>query len=137
MPVIHIYTPEGFLSPARKKLMVERVTKAAVDAEGLPTTDRTYVLVHDVPDGGWGWQGDVIDHSAFRDLLPPDPSDGLPNKSAASQVRERFVEISEQRGIDGCACLDDGLEVLDDVPDVDVHRRRDDAVAMPEGDELA
>ena len=29
--------------------MVERVTKAAVDAEGLPTTDRTYVLVHDIP----------------------------------------------------------------------------------------
>ena len=76
MPVIHIYTPEGFLSSARKKLMVERVTKAAVDAEGLPTTDRTYVLVHDVPDGGWGWQGNVIDQSAFRHLLPPDPSDG-------------------------------------------------------------
>jgi phenylpyruvate tautomerase PptA (4-oxalocrotonate tautomerase family) len=76
MPVIHIYTPEGFLSPARKKLMVERVTKAAVDAEGLPTTDRTYVLVHDVPDGGWGWQGNVIDQSAFRHLLPSDPSDG-------------------------------------------------------------
>jgi phenylpyruvate tautomerase PptA (4-oxalocrotonate tautomerase family) len=76
MPVIHIYTPEGFLSSARKKLMVERVTKAAVDAEGLPTTDRTYVLVHDVPDGGWGWQGNVIDQSAFRRLLPSDPSDG-------------------------------------------------------------
>ena len=77
MPVIHIYTPEGFLSPARKRLMVERVTAAAVSAEGLPTTDRTYVLVHDVPDGGWGWQGAVIDRADFESVLPPDPPDRL------------------------------------------------------------
>ena len=36
MPVIHIYTPEGFLSPSRKKLMVERVTKAAVEPKASP-----------------------------------------------------------------------------------------------------
>ncbi|HSB86815.1 MAG TPA: 4-oxalocrotonate tautomerase family protein [Ilumatobacteraceae bacterium] len=75
MPVIHIYTPQGFLSPARKRLMVERVTTAAVEAEGLPTTDRTYVLLHEVPDGGWGWQGEVIDQSDFGHLLPPDPAE--------------------------------------------------------------
>jgi phenylpyruvate tautomerase PptA (4-oxalocrotonate tautomerase family) len=73
MPVIHVYTPEGFLSPARKRLMVEKVTAAAVEAEGLPTTDRTYVLVHEVPDFGWGWQGHVIDRSRFDALLPADP----------------------------------------------------------------
>lgn len=75
MPVIHIYTPEGFLSPARKQLMVRRVTAAAVEAEGLPTTDRTYVLLHEIPDGGWGWQGEVIDQSSFGHLLPADPVD--------------------------------------------------------------
>jgi 4-oxalocrotonate tautomerase family enzyme len=73
MPVIHIYTPEGFVSPARKRLMVERVTAAAVEAEGLPTTDRTYVLVHEVPDGGWGWQGDVVTQADFEAFLPADP----------------------------------------------------------------
>lgn len=73
MPVIHIFTPEGFVSPARKRLMIEKVTKAAVEAEGLPTTDRTYVLVHDVADGGWGWQGDAITRSDFERFLPPDP----------------------------------------------------------------
>ena len=73
MPVIHIYTPEGFLSPARKKLMVQNVTRAAVEAEGLPTTDRTYVLVHEVPDGGWGWQGEPITQAEFTPLLPADP----------------------------------------------------------------
>lgn len=73
MPVIHIFTPEGFVSPARKRLMIEKVTKAAVEAEGLPTTDRTYVLVHDVADGGWGWQGEPITMADFEHILPGDP----------------------------------------------------------------
>jgi 4-oxalocrotonate tautomerase len=75
MPVIHIYTPEGFVSPARKRLLVERVTAAAVEAEGLPTTDLTYVLVHDVPDAGWGWQGKVITRDDFSAVLPADPTE--------------------------------------------------------------
>ncbi len=76
MPVIHIYTPEGFVSPARKRRMIENVTKAAVEAEGLPTTDRTYVLVHEVPDGGGGWQGAPITIEDFERHLPADPADG-------------------------------------------------------------
>ena len=54
--------------------MIEDVTKAAVEAEGLPTTDRTYVLVHEVADGGWGWQGALITRADFDRLLPPDPT---------------------------------------------------------------
>jgi 4-oxalocrotonate tautomerase family enzyme len=74
VPVIHIYTPEGFVSPARKRRMIENVTRAAVEAEGLPTTDRTYVLVHEVPDGGWGWQGEPVTRSDFeRHLADPSP----------------------------------------------------------------
>ena len=73
MPVIHVYTAEGFLSPARKRLMVERLTTAAVEAEGLPTRDRTHVLIHEVPDGGWGYQGGVATQRDFAHLLPPDP----------------------------------------------------------------
>ena len=74
MPVIHIFTPEGFVSPARKRLMIEKVTQAAVEAEGLPTTDMTYVLVHDVADGGWGWQGAPITRAEFAPHLPGDPA---------------------------------------------------------------
>lgn len=33
MPVVHIYTAEGWISPARKKLMIEKVTEAVVAAE--------------------------------------------------------------------------------------------------------
>ena len=74
MPVIHVFAPEGFVSPERKRLMIEKVTAAAVEAEGLPTTDRTYVLVHDVADGGWGWQGTPITKADFEHLLPDDPT---------------------------------------------------------------
>lgn len=58
MPVAHIYTAEGWLSPERKKLMIEKVTDAIVEAEGLPAVrELTYVLVSEVPDGGWGFKG--------------------------------------------------------------------------------
>jgi 4-oxalocrotonate tautomerase family enzyme len=73
MPVIHIYTPERFVSPARKRLLIEKVTQAAVEAEGVPTTDLTYVLVHEVADGGWGWQGAPITYDDFAPVLPDDP----------------------------------------------------------------
>ena len=89
MPVIHVYTAEGFLSPARKRLMVEKVTAAAVEAEGLPTRDRTYVLIHDVPDFGWGWKGEVVDRSQFESLLPPDPEDVVPPSHVCADVARR------------------------------------------------
>lgn len=58
MPVAHIYTGEGWLTPARKKLMIEKVTQAIVETEGIPAVrDLTYVLIHDVRDGGWGYAG--------------------------------------------------------------------------------
>ncbi len=75
MPVIHVYTAEGFLSPARKKLMIEKLTAAAVEAEGMPTRERTYVLIAEVPDGGWGYQGRQETRRDFADLLPADPEE--------------------------------------------------------------
>jgi len=75
MPVVHIYTAEGWLSPTRKRLMVESVTRAVVDAEGVPKTrEMTYVLVHEVPDGGWGYQGAVLTKTDFAAHIPPDPA---------------------------------------------------------------
>ena len=53
MPVVHVYTAENWLSAARKKLMIEKITEAVVEAEGLPRVrEMTYVLIHDVTDGG-------------------------------------------------------------------------------------
>jgi phenylpyruvate tautomerase PptA (4-oxalocrotonate tautomerase family) len=75
MPIVHIYTPEGWVSPARKKIMVESVTKAVVEAEGVPQTkEMTYVVVHDVPDGGWMFAGKLWTKNEFTKHIPPDPA---------------------------------------------------------------
>jgi len=45
-----------------------------VEAEGIPSVpEMTYVLIHDVPDGGWGFQGKVYLQDQFKDKRPPDP----------------------------------------------------------------
>lgn len=100
VPVVHIYTPEGFLSPAREKLMVERVTAAAVGAEGLPTRDLTYVLVHEVADGGWGWQGRVIAREQFSPLLPDDLQPGRHAQHQPGLEPHGDLDQTEDRGDD-------------------------------------
>lgn len=72
MPVVHIYTAEGWLSPERKKLMIEKVTQAVVEAEGLPEVrEMTYVLVQEVADGGWGYRGKPWVKEEFAAHKPP------------------------------------------------------------------
>ena len=64
MPLVHVTVPEGSLSDARKKLMVEKVTEAALEAEGLPNNERTrlltWVIINEVKDGNWGAGGGVV-----------------------------------------------------------------------------
>jgi phenylpyruvate tautomerase PptA (4-oxalocrotonate tautomerase family) len=79
MPVAHIFTAEGWLTPARKKLMIKKVTDAIVEAESLPgVRDLTYVLIHDVADGGWGFAGTQRLRAGYQALAPRDPEDGAP-----------------------------------------------------------
>jgi 4-oxalocrotonate tautomerase family enzyme len=74
MPVVHVYTAEGWLSPERKRRMIEGVTRAVVEAEGLEQVrELTYVLVHEVPDGGWGHRGEQIRREVYEPLRPPEP----------------------------------------------------------------
>jgi 4-oxalocrotonate tautomerase len=64
MPLVHVTVPEGSLSDARKKLMVEKITDAALEAEGLPNNERTrlltWVIINEVKDGNWGAGGGVV-----------------------------------------------------------------------------
>jgi len=64
MPLVHVTVPEGSLSDARKKLMVEKITEAALEAEGLPNNERTrlltWVIINEVKDGNWGAGGGVV-----------------------------------------------------------------------------
>lgn len=74
MPVVHIYVPEGWVSPTRKNIMVEKVTDAVVEAEGVPMTrEMTYVLIHDIADGGWGFKGQIYDRAILQKHVPSDP----------------------------------------------------------------
>ena len=64
MPLVHVTVPEGSLSEARKQLMVEKVTAATLEAEGLPDNERTrmltWVIINEVKDGNWGAGGGVV-----------------------------------------------------------------------------
>jgi 4-oxalocrotonate tautomerase len=61
MPIIHIHVAEGVLTREQKRDVVERTTQAAVEAEGVPVTDKTWVLIHEIANGGWGEKGQVIE----------------------------------------------------------------------------
>ena len=52
------------------------------------------------------------------------------------QLLERDTRVSEARTVDRVACTDERLDVLVDVPDVDVHAGKHALVLEPEGDEL-
>ena len=64
MPLVHVTVPEGSLSEARKQLMVEKVTAATLEAEGLPDNERTrmltWVIINEVKEGNWGAGGGVV-----------------------------------------------------------------------------
>ena len=64
MPLVHVTVPEGSLSDARKQLMVEKITDATLEAEGLPNNERTrmltWVIINEVKEGNWGAGGGVV-----------------------------------------------------------------------------
>jgi 4-oxalocrotonate tautomerase len=58
MPVVHISVPEGSLTQEQKQRIIAGVTDVLVEVEGIPQVRAgTFVLVNDVPDGGWGIAG--------------------------------------------------------------------------------
>lgn len=64
MPLVHVTVPQGSLSDARKQAMVEKITDATLEAEGLPNNERTrmltWVIINEVVDGNWGAGGGVV-----------------------------------------------------------------------------
>lgn len=59
MPLVQISVPAGYLDYEKKAKMIELVTQAVVEAEGLPVTQNTWVHINEVPDGGWGQAGNA------------------------------------------------------------------------------
>ena len=55
---IQVLTNAGALDRAKQLAVVERLTDIAADAAGDPTlSSRTWVLLTEAPDGGWGLTG--------------------------------------------------------------------------------
>ena len=65
MPMIHIHVPAAKLSHEQKRAVIEGVTRAAVEAEGVPVTSMTWVLIHEIAPGGWGARGLQTDGDAL------------------------------------------------------------------------
>ncbi|MDQ1512960.1 MAG: 4-oxalocrotonate tautomerase [Microbacteriaceae bacterium] len=62
MPLINIRVPEGSLSQEKKERMIELVTDAVVEAEGMGDAVRpiTWVIIDEVKDGSWGAAGRAV-----------------------------------------------------------------------------
>ena len=60
MPHVQISVPAGSLSPKQKATMIEKVTDAVVEAEGIPVRPVVVVNILEVPDGGWGSGGKAV-----------------------------------------------------------------------------
>jgi len=66
MPLITVRTLEGLLTPEQKKLMIERVTDAALSVEGEAYRPVAWVIVEEVPSGAWGISGQTLTTEAAR-----------------------------------------------------------------------
>jgi len=75
-PIVEIATPVGWTTMARKRAMVERVAAAAAEAAG--TNGVHYVIVHEVPDGGWGWEGRQVPQAEYQRFAAPDVAPATP-----------------------------------------------------------
>lgn len=60
MPHVQISVPAGSLSQKQKATMIEKVTDAVVEAEGIPVRPVVVVNILEVPDGGWGSGGKAV-----------------------------------------------------------------------------
>ena len=58
MPLAQLYIAAG-RDDARKKLLIEKVTQAFVDALGVKP-DSVWITVHDVPKTQWGIGGKTL-----------------------------------------------------------------------------
>ena len=77
---VQVLTPVGTLDRAKQLGVVKELTEIVADAAGDPSlAERTWVLLSESPEGGWGVNGhantgqDIID-AARRELAQPRPN---------------------------------------------------------------
>lgn len=78
MPLVNIHVPEGSLSQKRKELMIQKVTDAVIEAEGVGDAVRpiTWVIIHEVKDGSWGAGGRAVHLDDLKKFVTEGKIDG-------------------------------------------------------------
>lgn len=70
MPLVQVSVPEGALTQDQKRRMIEKITDVVVEVEGIPAVrGGTYVLINDIPDGGWGSGGKALTLEVMKAAL--------------------------------------------------------------------
>lgn len=71
MPLVNIRVPAGSLSQRKKERMIELVTDAVVEAEGVGDAVRpiTWVIIDEVADGSWGASGRAVRLEDLKKLV--------------------------------------------------------------------
>jgi phenylpyruvate tautomerase PptA (4-oxalocrotonate tautomerase family) len=59
MPVAKIYVPAATLTPDQRSEIVKGIHEVINNVEQRPGAAQTYVLINEVPSGGWGSAGSV------------------------------------------------------------------------------
>ena len=60
MPIANIKVIEGVFSNAEKQQMIEKVTEALMEVEGVALREYTTVYIEEVKSGSWGIGGRVL-----------------------------------------------------------------------------
>lgn len=59
MPVAKVYVPAASLTPEQRREIVAGIHQVINSVEKRPPAAQTYVLINEVPTGGWGSAGAI------------------------------------------------------------------------------
>lgn len=102
MPLIHVYVPEGSLSPPDKRTLIERATRAAAEAEGVAVDEMTWVLIHELPAENWGERGAPLAYGRSRPIVEIATPVGWTTMARKRELVERVARAAaEAAGTNG------------------------------------
>lgn len=103
MPVIEMYVPEGTLTEDAKRTLHDRVARQVLEVEGATYDESpkaraiTWMLIHELPDGGFSIGGEPLSRGdepriLTRVLTPPGALDDERRAEVVKRVNEEIVD---------------------------------------------
>lgn len=68
MPLVQIKGVSDYLTPEQKQSLISKVTDAVVAIEGEGLRPVTWVIIEEVPAGGWGVGGQTVTAEDLKKL---------------------------------------------------------------------